>query len=154
MSWIQEFKTFALKGNMVDLAIGVVIGTAFGRVVSSLVSDIIMPPIGLLLGGVDFSKLAINLHIPGMSHAPVELKYGTFVNTLVDFFIIAFVIFAVMKLMNRLRLTGTPEVPAAPTTKECPECMMSIPIGAKKCGHCCSPLTSSESSIQKNPTLS
>lgn len=137
MSWIKEFKEFSLKGNMVDLAIGVIIGTAFGKVVSSLVSDIIMPPIGLLLGGVDFSALSVKLNIPGSTLHPVELKYGLFINTIVDFLIIAVVIFLAIKGMNQLR--AAPAIPP-PTTKECPECCMEVPIKAKKCGHCCSNL--------------
>lgn len=138
MSWIKEIKEFALKGSMVDLAIGVVIGTAFGKVVSSLVSDIIMPPIGFLLNGVDFSALSFKLSFPGSSSAPIEIKYGLFINTIIDFFIIALVIFFVIRGMNRLR--PSPPQPI-PTTKNCPECLMEIPINAKKCGHCCSPLT-------------
>lgn len=136
MSWMKEIKEFALKGNMVDLAIGVIIGTAFGKVVSSLVSDVLMPPLGMLLGGVDFSALSLKLNLPGSTSAPVELKYGLFVNTLIDFLIIAVVIFLVIKCMNKLRLFPAKE--AAPITKNCPECLMEVPIKAKKCGHCCS----------------
>lgn len=137
MAWLKEFKEFALKGNMVDLAIGVIIGAAFGKVVSSLVSDIIMPPIGLLLGGVDFSDLSVKMHIPGTESPSVEIKYGLFTNNLVDFFIISGVIFLTIKVMNHLRVP-----PHAPEllTKECPECCMQVPIKAKKCGHCCSNL--------------
>ncbi len=137
MSWLQEFKTFALKGNMVDLAIGVIIGTVFGKVIASLVADIIMPPLGLLIGGVDFGALSLKMHLPGSSAAPVELKYGAFLNTVIDFLIISGVIFIIIKMMNKLRGSKAAE---APTTKECPECLMSIPLRAKKCGHCCSQL--------------
>jgi large conductance mechanosensitive channel len=136
MSWIKEIKEFALKGSMVDLAIGVIIGAAFGKVVSSLVADILMPPIGMLLGHMDFSDLSIKMKLPGSSAAPVELRYGAFINTLIDFAIIALVIFFVIKLMNRLRPAPAVEV----KTKECPECLMEVPVKAKKCGHCCSAL--------------
>jgi large conductance mechanosensitive channel len=129
MSFIQEFKAFAIRGNAVDLAVGVIIGAAFGRIVNSLVNDILMPPIGVLLGGVDFSNLAITLH------PSVELKYGTFINTIIDFTIVAFVIFLVVRIMNHL----TRSVEEA-TTKDCPFCLMQIPAKAKKCGHCLSDL--------------
>jgi large conductance mechanosensitive channel len=137
MSLWQEFKAFALKGNMVDMAIGIIIGASFSKVVSSLVSDIIMPPLGLLIGGMDFSKLSLKMHVPGTSGEPVELKYGAFINSLIDFLIIAIAIFAMIKLINSLRQSKE-EAPEAPKTKECPECRMSVPIDARKCGHCCS----------------
>lgn len=136
MSWIQEFKTFALRGSVVDLAIGVVIGAAFGKIVGSFVSDIIMPPIGVLLGGVDFSSLAFTLHPATATSPAVLIKYGSFINTVVDFAIVAFVIFLVIKGMNRL----LPPAPAEVTTKDCPECLMPVPVKAKKCGHCQSKL--------------
>lgn len=136
MSFFQEFKTFAMRGNMVDLAIGVIIGAAFGKVVSTLVSDVIMPPIGLLVGGVDFSSLSLTLKEAAGEHAAVTIRYGVFLNTIIDFLIIAFVIFVVIKFMNRLKT----EEPVVPTTKECPECLMTIPAAAKKCGHCASKL--------------
>jgi large conductance mechanosensitive channel len=136
VSLAKEFKEFALKGNMVDLAIGVVIGAAFGKVVSSFVSDIIMPPIGLLLGGVDFSSLSFKMESPIKAGEPVEIKYGVFLNTIIDFLIIALVIFLVIKFMNRLRQAKE----ESPTTKPCPECLMDVPVKAKKCGHCCSSL--------------
>ena len=133
MSFIKEFKEFALKGNMVDLAIGIIIGTAFGKVVSSLVSDMLMPPIGLLIGGVDFSTLSIKLSLPRSSLPPVEIKYGLFINTIIDFLIIALVIFLGIKFLNKLRFN-------IPSKKICPECFMEVPMRAKKCGHCCSVL--------------
>lgn len=136
MSIVKEFREFALKGNMVDLAIGVIIGAAFGKVVSSLVADVLMPPIGWLIGGIDFSSLTLKLGIPGSASQPVEIKYGSFLNSLIDLLIIALVIFIVIKLMNRLRNVK----PADPTTTKCPECLMEVPVNAKKCGHCCSPL--------------
>ena len=138
MSLWQEFKTFAVKGSMVDMAIGIIIGAAFSKVVSSLVADIIMPPLGLLIGGVDFSKLAFSMHVPGSSGPPVELKYGVFINSLIDFFIVATVIFLVIKAMNKLYHTEAKA--EAPKTQDCPECRMQIPVDAKKCGHCCSNL--------------
>jgi len=109
----EEFKKFALKGNMVDLAIGVVIGGAFGKIVTSLVNDLIMPPIGFLTGGVDFSKLSVSLG----STNPVEIKYGDFINNVVDFFIVAFSIFLAIKLMNKLRRKKDEQQPA-PTPEE------------------------------------
>jgi len=129
---LDEFKAFALKGNMVDLAIGVIIGTSFNKVISSLVSDIIMPPIGLLIGGVDFSELKVQMKIPGSTSAPVSWNIGAFLSILIDFFIIAWVVFLAVKLMNKLR-------GAHPENKLCDQCLMSIPPHAKKCRYCASP---------------
>src|SRR4051812_37290814 len=109
MSLLQEFKNFAIKGNMVDMAIGIIIGTAFTKIVSSLVSDIIMPPLGLLIGGVDFSQFNLKMHLPGTSANPVELKYGVFINNVIDFLIIAIVIFAIIKIINQLRQSENAE---------------------------------------------
>jgi len=142
MSIWNEFKTFALKGSMVDLAIGVIIGTEFGKVISSLVSDIIMPPIGLLIGNMDFSQLSVKMHLPGSAAPPVDWKYGAFLNNVLEFVIIAAAIFLVIKLMNSMRKKQEKE--AGPKTQECPECRMSIPADARKCGHCCSVLKQSE----------
>lgn len=133
MSWMEEFKRFALKSNMVDLAIGVIIGTALNRVISSLVADVIMPPIGLFLGGVNFSSLSIQLAILH-SEEIVEIKYGLFINALIDFLIISGVIFAVVKTMNKLHLSSSEVL----KSRTCPECRMAIPLHAKKCPHCCS----------------
>jgi large conductance mechanosensitive channel len=130
MSLYKEFKEFALRGSVVDLAIGVIIGAAFGKVVSSLVSDVVMPPLGALLGGVDFSDLSFEV-----KHG-VLVKYGVFLNTVIDFLIVAAAIFLVIKLMNSLRKKENP----TPTTKMCPECCQMIPIKAKKCSFCCSEL--------------
>lgn len=135
MSWMQEFKTFALKGNMVDLAIGVIIGAAFGKVVSSLVGDVLMPPLGYIIGGIDFSALTITLKNATATAPAVTINYGKFLNSIIDFVIIAFVIFGVIKVMNRLKSEP------APTMKDCPECLMQIPMAAKKCGHCCSDIS-------------
>jgi large conductance mechanosensitive channel len=137
MGMFKEFKDFAMKGNVVDMAVGIVIGAAFGKIVSSLVADVIMPPIGIVLGNVDFSSLAVTLRQKSGDVPAVTLKYGVFINTVIDFVIVAFAIFIVVKQMNRLK---KPEAALAPTTKECPRCRMTIPIDATKCGHCTSDL--------------
>ena len=138
---LKDFKEFAMKGNVVDMAVGIIIGGAFGKIISSLVSDILMPPIGLLLGKVNFADLYIPLSGTFESLAKAKeagaptINYGMFGNTVIDFVIIAFVIFMIVKQMNKLK---KPEAPAAPTTKDCPQCLMTIPIKATKCGHCAS----------------
>jgi len=138
---LKEFKEFAMRGNVVDLAVGVIIGAAFGKIVSSLVDDILMPPLGKLIGHVDFKELFLSLD--GKSYDTLEaakaahavtLNYGVFMNTIVNFLIVAFCVFLVVQQMNRLM--KKPEAPAAPTTKDCPQCAMSIPIAARRCGHC------------------
>jgi len=143
MSMLSEFKQFAMKGNVVDLAVGFVVGAAFGKIVSSLTNDIVMPPIGLALGAVDFSNLFINLsskHYETLAAAKAAgaptLNYGVFLNTIIDFVIIAFAVFILVKWMNRLM----GEKPPAPTTKDCPYCAMAIPIPAKRCPNCTSDL--------------
>jgi large conductance mechanosensitive channel len=133
MGMLKEFKEFAMKGNVIDMAVGIIIGAAFGKIVSSLVSDLLMPPIGVLLGNVDFSSLAITLKERVGSAPAVTLRYGVFINTVIDFLIVAFAIFVVIKQLNRLK---KPEPPAEPTMKDCPRCLMSIPIKATRCGHC------------------
>lgn len=139
---LKEFKEFAMKGNVLDMAIGVIIGGAFGKIVSSLVSDVLMPPIGLLMGKVDFSSLFLNLSgtpQPSLTAAKAAgaptVNYGVFLQTVFDFIIIAFVIFLLVKQINRLK---KPEPTAAPTTKDCPHCLSTIPIKATKCAHCTS----------------
>ncbi len=135
MSLLKEFKSFAMRGNVVDMAIGIIIGASFGKIISSLVGDILMPPIGLLVGGMDFSSLGVTIKEAATDHAAVVIKYGMFINILIDFLIVAFAIFMIIQAMNRL--VKKPEiVPVGPTTKECPECLMVIPINAKRCGHC------------------
>jgi large conductance mechanosensitive channel len=142
---LKEFKDFAMRGNVIDMAVGIVIGAAFGKIVASFVKDIIMPPIGLLLGGVDFSSLFVNLSgktyatlaEAGKAGAPT-LNYGLFINTVIDFVIIAFAIFIVIKQMNRLKKAPPP---ADPTEKDCPYCLSKIPIKATKCAHCTSDVT-------------
>jgi large conductance mechanosensitive channel len=139
---LKEFKDFAMKGNVLDMAIGVIIGGAFGKIVSSLVSDVLMPPIGLLMGKVDFSSLFINLSgtpQPSLTAAKAAgaptINYGVFLQATFDFIIIAFVIFLLVKQVNRLK---KPEPNAAPTTKDCPHCLSAIPSKATKCAHCTS----------------
>jgi large conductance mechanosensitive channel len=140
---LKEFKEFALKGNMLDMAIGVIIGAAFGKIITSLVSDILMPPLGLLLGKVDFSSLFINLsrqHYASLAAAKAAgaptINVGVFVQTVLDFSIVAFVIFMLVKQINRLKR----EPPAVSTTKDCPYCLSSIPVKATRCAHCTSEL--------------
>jgi len=135
---LKEFKAFAMRGHIVDLAVGVIIGVAFGKVVSSLVEDLIMPPIGLLLGHVDFSGLFINLSgkpyetLAAAKAAGVPtVNYGIFLNSVINFLIVAFAAFLFVHEVNRW--TRKPEVP---TTKDCPQCAMAIPLAAKRCGHC------------------
>ncbi|MFZ5565117.1 MAG: large-conductance mechanosensitive channel protein MscL [Thermodesulfobacteriota bacterium] len=134
---MKEFKEFAMRGNVVDMAVGIIIGGAFGKIVSSLVNDVIMPPIGLLLGNVDFSELAVTLREASADTAAVTIKYGLFINTILDFIIVAFAIFMMIKQMNRFKK----EAPAAaPTTKDCPKCFTAIPIKATRCPNCTSEL--------------
>jgi len=120
MSMMQEFKKFAMRGNVMDMAIGIIIGAAFGKIISSVVGDVIMPPIGLLLGGVDFSNLAITLKAGSEGVEPVLLKYGVFINTVIDFLIIAFAIFIVVKGINSMKRKEEekPAAPPAPTKSE------------------------------------
>ena len=140
MGMLKEFKEFAMKGNVMDMAVGIIIGAAFGKIVSSLVSDVIMPPIGLLLGNVDFSSLAVTLKEMTDSSPAVTIKYGLFINTIIDFVIVAFAIFLVIKQLNRLK---KPAPAPAATTKDCPYCLMSVPLKATRCGHCTSALQAS-----------
>lgn len=148
MGVIQEFKTFAIKGNMVDLAVGIIIGGAFGTIVKSLVDDVIMPPVGLLLGGVDFQDLFLLLREGAAAPAPyatladaqaagaVTLNWGLFVNNVIAFLIVALATFFIVRAMNRLR----PEEAVAPTTRPCPRCTMPIPLAATRCPECTSEL--------------
>jgi large conductance mechanosensitive channel len=136
---LKEFKQFAMRGNVVDMAVGIIIGAAFGKIVSSLVNDVIMPPIGYLIGGIDFSSLAITIREATQDTAAVTLNYGTFINTVIDFIIIAFAIFMVVKGMNKMKRKEEAPAPA-PTTKECPYCMTAIAIKATRCPACTSEL--------------
>jgi large conductance mechanosensitive channel len=142
----KEFKEFAMRGNVLDMAVGIVIGASFGAIITSFVADVIMPPIGLLLGNIDFSSLFIILKegkVPGpyeslaaaKAAGAVTLNYGVFINTIISFLIVAFAVFLVIKNMNKLKREQEAP-PAAPTTKECPFCLSAIPIKAVKCAHC------------------
>ena len=138
---LKEFKEFAMRGSVVDLAVGVIIGAAFGKIVTSLVEDVMMPPIGRLLGHIDFSGLFINLSdksyetlAAAKAAGAPTLNYGIFLNAVINFLIVAFCVFLVVQQVNRW--TKKPAPAGAPTTKECPHCAMTIPIAAKRCGHC------------------
>ncbi|HPC02776.1 MAG TPA: large-conductance mechanosensitive channel protein MscL [Syntrophales bacterium] len=140
MGMLKEFKEFAMRGNVVDMAVGIIIGAAFGKIVSSLVKDVIMPPIGLLLGNVDFSSLVLTLRAKTDTAEAVTINYGVFINTVLDFIIVAFAIFIVIKQMNRFkRKEAAPAV--VPTTKECPQCFSVIPIKATRCPNCTSDIS-------------
>jgi large conductance mechanosensitive channel len=144
----EEFKKFAMRGNVVDMAVGIIIGGAFGVIVKSLVNDVMMPPIGLLLGGVDFSNLFFVLQdgaTPGpyaaladaQAAGAVTIAYGAFFNTVVSFLIVAFSVFLLIRAINRLQAPAE-EPEAEPTTRDCPFCLSTIPIKATRCGHCTS----------------
>lgn len=137
MSIVQEFKAFAMRGNVVDMAVGIIIGASFGKIVTSAVNDLIMPPIGFLLGNADFSNLVLTLREASEGVAAVEVRYGAFVNSVLDFTIVAFCIFMLVKGMNRLRtLHEEPAPAAAPTTRECPKCCSTIALKAVRCPQC------------------
>jgi len=144
----KEFKEFAMRGNVMDMAVGIIIGAAFGAIVGSFVADVLMPPIGLLLGNVDFANLFVVLKqgtMPGpyaslaaaKQAGAVTLNIGVFINTIINFLIIALAIFIVVRQMNRMKK----QAPAAPTTKDCPFCYVAIPLQASRCPHCTSQLT-------------
>jgi large conductance mechanosensitive channel len=148
---IREFREFAVKGNVVDMAVGIIIGAAFGGIVKSLVADVIMPPIGLLLGNVDFSNLFIVLKhgaeaatyaslADAQAAGAVTLNYGVFLNTVISFLIVALAVFVLVKNINRLKRQEAP-APAAPTTRECPHCFSTISIKATRCPNCTSTLS-------------
>ena len=147
---LKEFKEFAMRGNMMDMAVGIIIGAAFGGIIKSLVADVLMPPIGLLLGNVDFSNIFMVLK-QGATPGPyasldaakeagaVVMSWGVFVNTIINFLIVAFALFLVIRAMNKAKKKE--EAPAAaPTTRECPQCLSTIPIKASRCAHCTSQL--------------
>jgi large conductance mechanosensitive channel len=143
---LKEFRDFVARGNVVDLAVAVVIGAAFGKIIDSLVKDIIMPPIGMVLGKVDFANLFIDLS--GQNYATLAdaqaagaptINYGAFINTIISFMIVAFAIFMVLKQIERYRRTA--DDAATPTTRACPHCLMMIPVGATRCPHCTSALS-------------
>ncbi len=140
---LKEFRTFITRGNAVDLAIAIIIGAAFGRIISSLVSDIIMPPVGMLLSGLDFENLFVALRggpYPTLAAAKAAgaptINYGVFINTVINFLIVALILFAVIRAINRLHQ----EPEAAPGTKSCPYCLSNIPLNATRCPHCTSDL--------------
>ena len=141
---LKEFKEFAMRGNVLDMAIGIILGAAFGKIISSFVADILMPPVGLVLGKVDFSNLFITLsgkQFQSLADAKAAgaptINVGVFLNTTIDFLIVAFAIFLLVKQVNRLR---RPAAAPAPTTKDCPYCVSAISIKATKCPHCTSAL--------------
>lgn len=148
---LKEFKEFAMRGNVVDMAVGIIIGGAFGTIVKSLVSDVIMPPIGLLLGGVDFSDLFVTLK-EGTTVGPyatlaaaqeagaVTISYGLFINSVISFLIVAFAVFLLIKGINKLQTAAIKATEEDVTTKECPYCISSIPIKATRCPNCTSTL--------------
>lgn len=141
---LKEFKEFAMRGNVVDMAVGIIIGAAFGKIVSSLVKDIIMPPIGKLMGNVDFTDLFINLSSgtydslkAAQDAGAATINYGIFINSVIDFVIVAFAIFMMIRAMNKMKRA---EEPAPVTTKDCPECLSKIPMAAKRCANCAQPV--------------
>lgn len=148
---LKEFKEFAMRGNVVDMAVGIIIGGAFGTIVKSMVDDVLMPPIGMALGGVDFSNFFVTLKEGASTPGPyaaladakaagaVTVNYGLFFNAVISFLIVAFCVFILIKGMNAAKRKEEAP-PAAPTTKDCSFCMMPIPIAAKRCGHCTSQL--------------
>ena len=140
---VKGFKEFIMRGNVLDLAVGIIIGAAFGKIVSSFVSDILTPVLSLALGKVDFSNLFVALN--GQTYATLEeakkagaatLNYGLFINIVIDFVIVAFAIFMIVRMANKLKRA---DAPPPPNTKECPECLSVIPLKARKCAHCASP---------------
>ena len=140
-TWLTEFRAFIMRGSVVDLAVGIIIGAAFTGVVNSLVKDVFNPILGLALGGVDFSNLFVPLNgqhyanLADAQHAGAPtLNFGLFINAIINFLIVAFAVFLLVRSVNRW--TEKPAPPAAPTTKDCPQCAMAIPIAARRCGHC------------------
>ncbi len=148
---LKEFKEFAMRGNVVDMAVGIIIGAAFGTIISSLVADVLMPPIGLLLGNIDFANLFAVLKEGAKAAGPyaslaaakeagaVTINYGLFINTIISFLIVAFAVFLLIRSLNKLKRQEEAP-PAVPTTKECPRCFSTISIKATRCPHCTSDL--------------
>ena len=148
---LKEFRDFAMKGNVVDMAVGIIIGAAFGTIVSSLVADIIMPPIGMMLGGVDFTNIFLPLKdgkvagpyetlAAAQAAGAVTMNIGVFLNKIISFLIVSFSVFALVKAMNKAKRAEPAPAPAAPTTKECPLCLSTIPLKATRCAHCAADL--------------
>jgi large conductance mechanosensitive channel len=151
MGLFKEFGDFVKRGNVMDLAVGVIIGAAFGKIIGSLVADVIMPPIGMALGNVDFKDLSHVLQqaVPEVKNgavvvtpakAEIVLRYGAFIQTVIDFLIVAFCVFMAVRTFNKMKHKEAPAPAATPTTKDCPHCLTAIPIKATKCGHCTSDL--------------
>ncbi len=143
MSMLKEFKEFAMRGNVLDMAIGIILGGAFGKIVTSAVNDVLMPPLGLLLGQVDFSSQFLDLSgkspeslAKAKEVGAATLNYGVFINAVIDFVLVAFAVFVLVKQVNRMRKPAP--APAAPTTKDCPYCLSTIPLKATRCAHCAS----------------
>ncbi len=137
---LKEFKEFAMRGNVLDMAVGIILGVAFGKIITSLVEDILMPPISRLIGKVDFTNLFISLSgrqydtlAAAKAAGAATINYGVFLNTLINFLIVAFAVFLLVRQVNRLK---KPPAPAAPTTKECPYCLSAVPLKATRCAHC------------------
>jgi large conductance mechanosensitive channel len=144
---LKEFKAFAMRGNVLDMAVGIIIGAAFGKIVASFVEDVLMPPLGRLLGRVDFSNLFLSLtgrHFDSLAAAKAAgaatLNYGLFINTVINFLIVAFAVFLLVRQVNRF--AAKPAPPAAPATRDCPFCLMAIPAKATRCAHCTADLRS------------
>ena len=142
---LKEFKEFALRGNVLDLAVGVIVGAAFGKIITSLVNDIIMPPVGLVIGGVDFNDLFIDLSgrhsatlADAKAHGAATINYGLFFNATIDFLIVAFAVFLLVRQVNRF--VHKPAAPEKPAARECPYCLQMIPAAASRCAHCTSNL--------------
>lgn len=139
MSMIKEFKEFAVKGNVVDMAVGVVIGGAFGKIVTSFLNDMMMPPLGMITGGADFTDHKVTLKAAEGAATAVTVNYGSFVTAIIDFAIVAFAVFMLVKGINVLKRREPGEPPPAPSEKQCTECLLNIPLKAKRCGHCAQP---------------
>jgi large conductance mechanosensitive channel len=133
MAFLKEFRSFALRGNVMDMAVGVIIGGAFGKIVTSFINDLIMPLLGLLLGNMDFSRLTVQLSAVGADGKPVLWRYGAFITNLIDFALLALAVFVMVRAVNRLKKTAPPPLPSE---RKCPECALMIPVEAKRCGHC------------------
>ena len=145
MGMVKEFKEFAMRGNVVDMAVGIIIGGAFGKIITSMVNDIIMPPIGKLMGDVNFGDKFINLSggqykslADAKAAGAAVIAYGSFVNVVIDFIIVAFCIFLMIKAMNSLKKKPAPTPQSGPVSKDCPYCLSTIPIKATRCAHCTS----------------